>query len=114
MNTAGLLEHAETFIFSKPDANFKQVDMEKAIKAVREGMSQRTAAIRFKLPRISLLRRVGGKYIKPVGHPTALGQAEEANIAKTLGVVAKWGFALTRMDMKDVVKKYLKESKSVS
>ncbi|KAJ8956463.1 hypothetical protein NQ318_010777 [Aromia moschata] len=88
--------------------------MEKAVDAVREGMSQRAAAIKFNVPRISLPRRVGGKQTKPVGHPTVLSQAEEETIAKTLGVVAKWGFPLNRVDVRDVIKKYLdKQGKEV-
>ncbi|KAJ8940498.1 hypothetical protein NQ318_004437 [Aromia moschata] len=43
---------------SKPYANFTKENMEKAVDAVREGMSQRAAAIKFNVPRISLLRRV--------------------------------------------------------
>ncbi|KAJ8939281.1 hypothetical protein NQ318_014929 [Aromia moschata] len=77
-------------------------------------MSQRAAAIKFNVPRISLLRRIGGKHTKPVGHPTILSQAEEETIAKTLGVVAKWGFPLNRVDVRDVIKKYLdKQGKEV-
>lgn len=41
----------------------KQYDMGKAIEAVRVGMSQITAAIRFKVPSISLLRRVRGNIL---------------------------------------------------
>ncbi|KAJ8941189.1 hypothetical protein NQ318_008648 [Aromia moschata] len=92
---------------SKPYANFTKENMEKAVDAVREGISQRAAAIKFNVPWISLLRRVGGKHTKPVGHPTVLSQAEEETIAKTLGVVAKWGFPLNRVDVRDVIKKYL-------
>ncbi|KAJ8946047.1 hypothetical protein NQ318_005525 [Aromia moschata] len=88
--------------------------MEEAVDAVREGMSQRAAAIKFNGPRISLLRRVGGKHSKPVGQPIVLSQAEEETIAKTLGVVAKWGFPLNRVDVRDVIKKYLdKQGKEV-
>ncbi|KAJ8935120.1 hypothetical protein NQ318_009141 [Aromia moschata] len=88
--------------------------MEKAVDAVREGMSQRTAAIKFNVPRISLLRRVGGKHTKPIGPPTVLSQAEEETFANTLGVVAKWGFPLNRVDVRDVIKKYLdKQGKEV-
>ncbi|KAJ8961477.1 hypothetical protein NQ318_014725 [Aromia moschata] len=41
-------------------------------------------------------------------------QAEEETIAKTLGVIAKWGFPLNRVDVRDVIKKYLdKQSKEL-
>lgn len=100
---------------SKPYRNFREEDMEKAVQAVRNGMSQKTAAQTYKVPRITLGRRVHEKHTKPVGHPTVLSPAEEATIASTLGVVAKWGFPLTRLDIRDVVKKYLdKQGKAVS
>lgn len=92
---------------SRPYANFKKEDMEKAIDAVKEGMSKRAAAIKFKVPRPTLVRRLLGKNLGPVGHPTVLSKNEEAIIAETLGTVANWGFPLTRIDIRDVVKKFL-------
>lgn len=64
-------------------------------------------AIRFKEPKISPLLWISGKNIKPVGYLIVFSKAEEAIIARTLGVVVKWRFSLTKMDIRDVVKEYL-------
>lgn len=100
---------------SRPYANFKKEDLEKALAAVAAGMPKKRAALTYKIPRTTLVRKVVGKNPKPVGHPTVLSRQEEATISATLGTVANWGYPLTRADVRDVIKKYLdKQGKTVA
>lgn len=79
--------------------NYTKDDLEKAVDAVRNGISKRRAA------------KLHKKYFRP----TILSQQEQQVIADTLGHVANWGFPLTKVDVHTVVKKYLdKQGRVVS
>lgn len=70
-------------------------------------MSKKLAAQTYGIPRMTLVYRCLGRHTKSVGHPTILSKEEEGVISRTLGVVADWGFPLTKPDIKAVIKKYL-------
>ncbi|KAI4460651.1 hypothetical protein MML48_5g00008305 [Holotrichia oblita] len=80
--------------------------MREAIEAVKAGMSKKLAAATFGVERTTLGRRIVGTHPKAVGRPTVLTAQEEALIARTLGVVANWGFPLTKVDIRNVIKKF--------
>lgn len=92
---------------SRPYANYSEENLEKAVEAVRSGMSKKLAAQTYGIPRMTLVYRCLGRHTKSVGHPTILSKEEEGVISRTLGVVADWGFPLTKPDIKAVIKKYL-------
>lgn len=99
---------------SKSYQDYPKENVEKAIEAVREGMSKKLAAQTYGVPRTTLTRKTLGKNLGPIGRPRVLSTEEEATIAETLGVVANWGFPLTRPDVKTVIAKYLdKQGKTV-
>lgn len=84
--------------YSEEDALLQAVD------AVNAGMPRKLAAEFFKVGRTTLGRRLLGAHSKSVGRPKVLSDQEEALISKTLGVVANWGFPLTMVDIRDVIK----------
>ncbi|XP_018563258.1 jerky protein homolog-like [Anoplophora glabripennis] len=87
--------------------NFTEEQAAEAVRAVQDGMSKKQASRVCKIPRSTLTSRCLGRHTKPQGHPTILSSEEEAIIARTLGVVAYWGFPLTKADIKQIVKKFL-------
>lgn len=87
--------------------NFTEEQVAEAVRAVQNGMSKKQAARIYKIPRSTLTNRCLGRHTKPRGHPTILSSEEETVIARTLGVVADWGFPLTKADIKQIMKKYL-------
>ncbi|KAJ8946595.1 hypothetical protein NQ314_008850 [Rhamnusium bicolor] len=67
------------------------------------------AAQTYGISPTTIARKLLGRNMQPVGHPKVLSSQEEASIAETLGVVANWGFPLTRLDMRTVIAKYLEK-----
>lgn len=99
---------------SRPYRNYTETAMREAIEAVNAGMSKKLAAQTFGVERTTLSRRLAGAHTKAVGRPKVLSDEEEALISRTLGVVANWGFPLTKVDIRDVIKKFLdKQGKTV-
>ncbi|CAH1964377.1 unnamed protein product [Acanthoscelides obtectus] len=95
--------------------NYSKEDLEKAVNAVKGGMSKKRAAILFKIPRATLVNRCLGRHNRKCGHPTVLYQQEQQVIADTLGQVSNWDFPLTKLDIRTVFKKYLdKQGRVVS
>ncbi|KAI4454589.1 hypothetical protein MML48_9g00016678 [Holotrichia oblita] len=67
-----------------------------------------------KVPRPTLQRKLLGRNLNPVGHLRVLSDEEEAIIRNTLGIVANWGFPLTRYDVRMLIGKYIeKQGKTV-
>lgn len=92
---------------SRPYSNYSKENLEAAVESVRNGMSKKLAAQTYGIPRMTLVNRCLGRHTKSVGHPTVLSTEEEQLISRTLGVVAEWGFPLTKPDIKAVIQKYL-------
>ncbi|KAK9745497.1 hypothetical protein QE152_g6890 [Popillia japonica] len=83
-------------------------------KEYRQNWPPQNPANVYKVPRTTLFRRLLGRNIGKIGHPTVLTAEEERLITETLGIVSHWGFPLTKPDIRDVVKKYLdKQGKQV-
>ncbi|KAJ8954924.1 hypothetical protein NQ314_006998 [Rhamnusium bicolor] len=73
------------------------------------------AAQTYGISRTTIARKLLGINMQPVGHPKVLSSQEEASITGTFGVVANWGFPLTRLDVRTVIAKYLeKQRKTVA
>ncbi|KAI4463951.1 guanylate cyclase soluble subunit beta-2 [Holotrichia oblita] len=85
--------------------------MREAIETVKAGMSKKLTAETFGVERTTLGRRIVGTHL---GRPSVLTAQEEALIARTLGVVANWRFPLTKVDIRNVIEKFLdKQGKTV-
>lgn len=94
--------------------NYSQEDLANALNAIQSGMPVKRAAIVYKIPRITLRNKSLGRHQRSVGHPGVLSSGEQKVIRDTLCQVAKWGFPLTKCDIRAVVKKFLdKQGKTV-
>ncbi|KAJ8965226.1 hypothetical protein NQ314_004296 [Rhamnusium bicolor] len=94
--------------------NYKKEDLEKALDSIRSGMSKKLAIKTYKILRTTPIRKIRGTHLKAVGRPKVFSDQEEAKIATTLGIVADWGFPLTKRNVSAVVQKFLdKQGKRV-
>jgi len=84
------------------------LELAKATAAIMNGLSYRDAEEKFKIPRSVLHRHVKlpGTRTRS-GPPTILEEEVEQLIAKSLITCGTWGYPLTTLDLKLVVKGYL-------
>ena len=92
---------------------YEHQDMEDALAAVMGGMPVKQAARQFHVPRTTLQGRAKGNHGEKLGGPTILSPDEEKEIALRLVTFGDWGFPLTTLDLRNMVKAYLdKQGKS--
>lgn len=84
--------------------------MTDALAAVESGMPVKTAARNFCVPRTTLQRRAKGESSDQLGGPTVLSVDEEKEIVDRLLLFGEWGFPLTTLDLRNMVKTYLDTS----
>lgn len=94
---------------SRTYKNFTEADLERALAAIRDGMSQAAASRRFKISRGTLQNKLKGEHTRPPGHPTVFTPAEEQLLTKTLVTVSNWGFPFTKVDIRELIHKYLQK-----
>ena len=70
-------------------------------------MPVKAAAREFKVPRTTLQRRAKGQSGEKLGGPTVLSAAEEKEIVARMILFGEWGFPLTTVDLRNMVKSYL-------
>lgn len=82
--------------------------LEEAMEAVKSGRkSINKAAKDFKIPKGTLVNKLKGKYGDKMGRPCVLNEHEEKVLVNRLILCAQYGFPLTRMDLRIVIKTYL-------
>lgn len=81
--------------------------LEEALGEIRRGCSLRKVSERYKIPRTTLKRKL--LRLKPgtYGGQTVLSKNEEKAITEALMICAEWGFPLTKVDLKLLIKGYL-------
>jgi len=83
-------------------------DLARATAAITRGMSYRKAQLRFKIPIAVLHRHIKRPWTRNhAGAPTVLDDYVEALFVQKLIVCGEWGYPLTILDLKMVVKGYL-------
>lgn len=88
--------------------DYTEVTLETALEAYANGrLSLRRAQERYGIPRATLCRKYLGKNPKNPGRQPVLGTNEEANIVKAITAAAEWGYAMTRTEIRELVKQYL-------
>ncbi|XP_003740694.1 tigger transposable element-derived protein 6-like [Galendromus occidentalis] len=91
------------------NANYTTEDLRNAIEAVRNGMSHRTAANQFGVPRTTLSRKIDSEDPErlPRGPSPVLGETEE-DIVQWVKDMAKMGFPVTREALQETGRKLAK------
>nr|CAH7758511.1 unnamed protein product [Callosobruchus chinensis] len=94
--------------YIKKRKNYGEQDVADAETEVREGKSSiREAAKKFKINATYLYRRLHNMHQGVQGRRTALSQSDEEALANSVKVMAKWGFPLTKDELKNVVCDYV-------
>ena len=90
-----------------PYRSWNRINMQKAVKAVEEGMSVRKAAEKFTVPRSSLHDRVTGRvhFEARSGPSPYLSYEEEEELASFLIQTAKIGYPHTKRQVLALVEK---------
>ena len=86
--------------------DYSEGSLEKAVEAVRKGLSCRKAAIEFGIARATLNRAVSGPINKP-GRPYVLPVEEQQKLAECISMAGEWGSPLTVLDIRLIVKGFL-------
>jgi len=92
---------------AKRRRQYCQGRLAEAIAAVQSGMTQRAAAREFRVPRGTLQDKVRGKHRKTLGGQCVFTDAEETVIAQNIAVLGDWGFPLTILELRLMVRAYL-------
>ncbi len=89
---------------------YSQEALQQALEAIRDQkMNIKRAAITFGVPRTTLHDRLREKVTGDLGRPTVLCKEEESILVERLVLLGQWGFPLTKMDLRLLVKNYLDE-----
>jgi len=93
--------------------NWTTENLEKAIDAVKNGLSQRKAAFTYNIPLMTLNDKIRKKYEgDKVGSPTRLGPQCEALLVSLILFMADIGMALKKCQVIEIIKNYLIESEN--
>lgn len=91
--------------------SYTKENLEKAIAAIHQGASYRTAFKRFHIPLGTLSNKVNGNHNNKVGRPTVLTEKEEEAIVSHVLVCADWGFPMNMFELRMIIRSYLNFAK---
>lgn len=81
--------------------------LQAALDAIRGGITQREASIRYGIPRSTLKNKLHGRHSKKAGGQTILTTEEEEAFTKYCMTMSTFGFPLDTWDLRCIVKSYL-------
>lgn len=92
--------------------NYSNELMQNAVTAVKSGMSCSEASRKYKVPRITLLYKVQGKFKdKKCGRESYLNHEEEKLLVDWIVTMGKAGFPVTKIELLDSVQRLVKDLK---
>lgn len=90
---------------------YTEKDLDKALNLIKEGkLGVREAARQFKIDKSKLSRSLNCKNKSKRGRKQALSMEQETDLTQKIIVMAKWGFALSKEEIKRVVQTYVSEN----
>lgn len=92
---------------------YSEDSLDQAIKAVKNGMSIRTAAASFSVPRSTLRDQLKGRHPRRSGGQCVLSPDEERIISQNIATMADWGYPVKPFDVRILVKDYLKRKNRI-
>lgn len=96
--------------YKPKEKHYKTEIVEKALQEVAEGASSvRAIARKYGLQKDLLNNRLKGIGSKKAGRKTALSIAEETEIGTSIKIMAKWGFGLSKEEIKDCIQDYVRK-----
>lgn len=93
---------------SRPYANWSEQSLQNALADIRvRKMSYRDAQDKYNIPKSTLQRKINDKNMKKIGRPTELDPEEEIKLVDGLIVLADWGYPVSHLELRLLVKSYL-------
>lgn len=111
-----IIKMVRTYKRRKADQeNYSPDDLKVAVREVSEGRMTIYRAVRlYSIPYSTIYCQVKGtrgRIKRGKGRTTALPTAEEEKLVNRLAILEKWGFALTRKELLELVGKYVNMNK---
>lgn len=89
-------------------SNYSLKNLEEALEKIKTGkMSQRNAAIHYKIPRSTIKYKLKGQHSKPIGKPITFSESEENVFLCHITALADLGIPVGMHDVRLIIKKYL-------
>lgn len=86
---------------------YSDLGLQKAVEKIQNGeLSYREAECKYNIDKSLLWRRVHNYNTSKQGRKTVLSKKEE-DLAEKIKIMAKWGWALTRTEIKEIVHTYI-------
>lgn len=93
---------------SRPYANWSEETLQTALAEIQTGtISYRDAQDKYNIPKSTLQRKIKNKHMKKVGRPTELDSEEEIKLVDGLIILADWGYPVSHLELRLLVKSYL-------
>ncbi|KAF2890218.1 hypothetical protein ILUMI_15955 [Ignelater luminosus] len=92
---------------SRPYKDYSKEQLKKAIDAVRKGMILRKAAEQHGVKTNIINKKMQKNHMGKVGRPSVFNEETENTIARCIAMCADWGFPLTTLDIRLIVKSYM-------
>ncbi|KAF2899780.1 hypothetical protein ILUMI_06401 [Ignelater luminosus] len=92
---------------SRPYKDHSEEQLKIAIDAVRKGMTLRKAAEQYGIKKDTINRKMRKKHMGKVGHPSIFKEETENTTIRCIAMCADWGFPLTTLDIRLIVKSYM-------
>lgn len=90
---------------------YTEEDLQTALTLIRQNkLTIRKAAAQFRIDKSKLCRSLNKQHATKRGRKSALSREEERNLTEKITVMAKWGFALTKEEVKEAVQTYVSEN----
>lgn len=89
---------------TRPYHNYTGEQLETALRRIRDGLPQTTAAKRYGIPLSTLKNKLKKQHMEHVGRPLALSAEIEAVLASRADLLCLWGFPLDPIDVQLMVK----------
>lgn len=87
---------------------FSEDLLDKAVKDIKEkNLTYRQEEDKYGIPKSTLARWCTNKQTKKFGRPPVLSEDEQKKVVDCLTLAAKWGFPLTKSDLKIIIKRGL-------
>lgn len=91
-----------------PNCNYTEENLQLALAEIRKKtLSQRKASEKYGIPRSTLKRKLDNSHPRKYGRQPVFSINEETQLVDGLLLCASWGFPLTKLDIRILVKQFL-------
>lgn len=89
---------------------YSELAVLESVKDIENGLSSWEASQKHGVPYRTIQNKNKRKHTNKYGGQMALGSQEEAGLASTILIAAEWGYPLTKLDIRLIVKSFLEEN----